>query len=71
MKKIYSNEVERTKADNTRKARYNAQNNDNVQVWLPKGYNNKLKQIAERQGKSKAQIIKEFIDKEYSAIDGE
>lgn len=51
--------------------RYKAKKTDNIQANLPKGYKEKLHKIAESQGISVAQCLKNYIDTAYSALFGE
>lgn len=60
-KRVYN---EAKKAAN---ARYIAEKTDRIQAYLPKGYNDKLNKIAEKQGTSKAQVLKNMIDTTYSS----
>lgn len=49
------------------KARYIAEKTDCIKAYLPKGYGEKLNKIAEKQGTSKAQVLKSMIDTTYSS----
>ena len=47
--------------------RYIAEKTDKIQAYLPAGYGEKLNKIAEKQGTSKAQVLKNMIDTTYSS----
>lgn len=61
-KRVYN---EAKKAAN---ARYIAEKTDRIQAYLPVGYAEKVNKIAELQGTSKAQVLKNAIDMLYSAV---
>lgn len=61
-KRVYN---EAKKAAN---ARYIAEKTDRIQAYLPMGYAEKVNKIAELQGTSKAQVLKNAIDMLYSAV---
>lgn len=63
-KRVYN---EAKKAAN---ARYIAEKTDRIQAYLPVGYAEKVNKIAELQGTSKAQVLKNAIDMLYSAVVG-
>lgn len=56
-----------TAARKAANSRYIAEKTETVQAHLPKGYNDKLNKIAEKQGTSKAQVLKDMIDATYSS----
>lgn len=61
-----------TPARKAANSRYIAEKTETVQAHLPKGYNDKLNKIAEKQGTSKAQVLKNMIDTMYlSEFDNE
>ena len=49
-------------------ARYIAEKTDRIQAYLPRGYGEKMNKLAEKTGKSKAQVLKNAIDMLYSAV---
>ena len=51
-------------------ARYIAEKTDEIRARLPRGYGEKLNKIAEKQGTSKAQAIKNAIDALYNELFG-
>lgn len=51
-------------------ARYIAEKTDEIRARLPRGYGEKLNKIAEKQGTSKAQVLKNAIDMIYSEMFG-
>lgn len=55
---------------NAAKARYIAEKTDRIQAYLPVGYAAKIAAIADQQGTSKAQVLKNAIDMLYSAVIG-
>lgn len=57
-----------TPARKAANSRYIAEKTETVQAHLPKGYNDKLNKIAELQGTSKAQVLKNAIDMLYNAV---
>ena len=63
-KRVYN---EAKKAAN---ARYIAEKTDRIQAYLPVGYAAKIAAIADQQGTSKAQVLKNAIDMLYSAVVG-
>lgn len=52
-------------------ARYIAEKTDCVRAYLPRGYGDKLNKIAEKQGTSKAQVLKNAIDMMYTEVCGD
>lgn len=50
--------------------RYIAEKTDRIQAYLPKGYGKKLNKLAEIQGTSKAQALKNAIDALYNELCG-
>ena len=63
-KRVYN---EAKKAAN---ARYIAEKTDRIQAYLPVGYAAKIAVIADQQGTSKAQVLKNAIDMYYNAVVG-
>lgn len=61
-KRVYN---EAKKAAN---ARYIAEKTDRIQAYLPVGYAAKIAAIADQQGTSKAQVLKNAIDMLYSTV---
>ena len=59
-----------TPARKAANSRYIAEKTETVQAHLPKGYNDKLNKIANQQGTSKAQVLKNAIDMYYNAVIG-
>ena len=59
-----------TPARKAANSRYIAEKTETVQAHLPKGYNDKLNKIANQQGTSKAQVLKNAIDMYYNAVLG-
>lgn len=51
-------------------ARYIAEKTDTIKAALPRGYGEKLHKIAEIQGTSKAQVLKNAIDTLYAEMFG-
>lgn len=52
-------------------ARYIAEKTDTIKAALPRGYGDKLNKIAEKQGTSKAQVLKNAIDMMYTKVCGD
>lgn len=50
--------------------RYIAEKTDDIRARLPRGYGEKLHKIAEIQGTSKAQVLKNAIDTLYAEVCG-
>ena len=50
------------------KARYKAEKTVSIQAFLPPEYKDKLNRIAELQGCSKAQALKNMIDQVYNEL---
>lgn len=55
-------------ARKTANARYIAEKTDMIAAHLPVGYKDKLNRIAELQGCSKAQALKNMIDQAYDVL---
>lgn len=51
-------------------ARYIAEKTDTIKAALPRGYGEKLNKLAEIQGTSKAQALKNAIDALYNELCG-
>lgn len=49
-------------------ARYIDEKTDFIAAHLPRGYKDKVNELAEKAGTSKAQVLKNAIDMLYSAI---
>lgn len=66
----YKNTDEARAAENARKARYKAENQESIQAFLPKGYKEKLEYISKELNISRAQFLKNCIDTAYNELTG-
>lgn len=53
------------------KARYIAEKTDRITAYLPRGYSQKVQDIADAAGTSKAQVLRRAIDMLYDAVCGD
>lgn len=67
-KQKYKDTQEAYKARLANNQRYKAENTENIQANLPKGYKDKLAYITEKMNISRAQFLKNCIDTAYNEL---